>query len=561
MGSMLLGAWFPVGQELLAFVRGIVSQEGPLPDELSGEIFFPGIALTLKIAMVSSLVAGFLGTLLALGIAVSCQYLRGFSIILAAPLFMPHVVVAQMLVVFLGQSGLLNRFLRQGLLIFGIETTLDDFPSYLFDSYGWSVVAGLVYKEIPFIATLMLPSIFAIFHRFGPMARNLGVSWWRFLADVLAPAVWPAAAVGILMCAAYGLVSYEIPLMLGRTFPKVVSAQAVEWYLSPLEKGHALAFALGSTLVVCGLFFGYLFLRSFRQYRQFLATYRKSLVSTEILFERDDGGWQLVRLCLGTLLLSFLLPLFPLGVWSMASAWPWPFLLPQRIDFSFWKAGFELDPSFLRASLGSLAVAGVTTICSVFLVVPLAHWLARPFLGRFAAFFEWIPLAPLFIPGFITAMGMSRLFLCFQGDLGAFFGTVITHIVAFSPYLTFNLASALLTQGHLEEEAAATLGATPWQVYRKITVPKFLPALGWGSLFVFIASFGDVVLSQMTLGYGLPTLGMMLMPLMGGGERSLSAVGSLVMVGFPMIVLAGVFFAARGVRILFRNFSQKIMIF
>ena len=45
------------------------------------------------------------------------------------------------------------------------------------------------------------------------------------------------------------------------------------------------------------------------------------------------------------------------------------------------------------------------------------------------------------------------------------------------------------------EEAAATLGASRWTVFRRITLPLILPGVAGGWLLAFITSFDEVTMS------------------------------------------------------------------
>lgn len=567
VGGVIVGSWVPLADEVFSYHKKLQENGASLWNEMIAEgPFIGGFLFTLRIALGSALVSGLAGTLLALVLAfvsnsfswgllagrssggVARKNQRWLALLLAVPLFIPHVVAAQMMVLFLGQSGLLNRILYQ-LTLFGggaerfalsspesfAQSSLAEMPQYLFDPWGLGVILGLSYKEIPFVATLVLPVAFGILQGYGPMARNLGVSWWRFLTKALLPTIGPTAAVASFMCLAYGLVSYEIPVMLGRTLPKVASAQALEWYQTPVEKGRPLAFCLGGILVFAGGFFCLWFLKSYDRYRYILSAYRHSLGATDFFWEKEGLRWPLIRCSLGIFLLFFLLPLWPLVAWSFATRWPWPHLKPLGVGVFAWKSAFESDPSFFEAAWGSLLVATASTVGAVILGIPLAHRMAQQSSRLAGRILELIPLTPLFIPGFMTAMGLSRVFLPWQNTPFMPLSTIICHVIAFSPYFTFSLASWILIQGNLEEQAAFTLGASPWRVYLKISLPKILPALGRGSVFVFIASFGDVLLTMMTQGYVLPTLPMTLMPLLAGGERSLGAVAGFLTFAVPLV--------------------------
>jgi ABC transporter/Binding-protein-dependent transport system inner membrane component len=60
------------------------------------------------------------------------------------------------------------------------------------------------------------------------------------------------------------------------------------------------------------------------------------------------------------------------------------------------------------------------------------------------------------------------------------------------PFLVVSLEGALRTGGERYEVIAASLGAPPWTVFRRITVPLVLPGLGSGMVLSFARCLGEV---------------------------------------------------------------------
>ena len=61
------------------------------------------------------------------------------------------------------------------------------------------------------------------------------------------------------------------------------------------------------------------------------------------------------------------------------------------------------------------------------------------------------------------------------------------------------------------EEAAATQGASPWQVFRYITLPLITPGVLAGAAFAFIISFDNVSVSLFLVNQKTPTLPLAIM--------------------------------------------------
>src|SRR5690606_15075885 len=54
--------------------------------------------------------------------------------------------------------------------------------------------------------------------------------------------------------------------------------------------------------------------------------------------------------------------------------------------------------------------------------------------------------------------------------------------------------------------AAAGLGASPWRIFRTVTLPNITPGMVGGAVFAFITSFDEVVVAVFMAGYANKTL-------------------------------------------------------
>lgn len=152
----------------------------------------------------------------------------------------------------------------------------------------------------------------------------------------------------------------------------------------------------------------------------------------------------------------------------------------------------------------SLALASVVTVLALACGVPAAFALARgAFPGRdlLAAWFT----APLLLPSVILGLA---LLLTFSGWrlVGTYPGLVLAHLVLCTPYVVRIMTTALTTLPPGVEEAAATLGAAPAVVFRRVTVPLAMPAVAASAVLSFLISFDEVVVSLFVTGPRLTTL-------------------------------------------------------
>lgn len=167
--------------------------------------------------------------------------------------------------------------------------------------------------------------------------------------------------------------------------------------------------------------------------------------------------------------------------------------------------------NFLTGSEG-LYTIGLTfflaisaTIFSILLSLPLILILRERIRGN--RFFRLLILAPLMVPGLISALGLYLFwdkwgwFNLFLTRLVPFVyepirvnftirGLIIFYVYLFFPYTCLNSLSAIESIDRSVEEAAVVSGANRWQVFRYILLPLTMPGIIAGSVITFILSFG-----------------------------------------------------------------------
>lgn len=149
----------------------------------------------------------------------------------------------------------------------------------------------------------------------------------------------------------------------------------------------------------------------------------------------------------------------------------------------------------------SLRTAAASTALCIVLGVPLALVLAR---GQFRGqrMLRSFVLLPLVLPPVVGGIALLYTFGR-QGLLGrtlelagiqiAFSTTAVVLAQTFValPFLVVSLEGALRSAGSRYEAVAATLGARPTTVLRRVTLPLVLPGLASGAVLSFARSLGE----------------------------------------------------------------------
>ncbi len=159
-------------------------------------------------------------------------------------------------------------------------------------------------------------------------------------------------------------------------------------------------------------------------------------------------------------------------------------------------------PASLHALELSLLTAALSTVACVLLGVPLAVVLARSRV-RGIRVLRAVVLLPLVLPPVVGGLALLYLlgrngFLGYLADvtLGVRIpftttAVVIAQTFVAMPFLVVSLEGALRGAGDRYERVAATLGARPWTVFRRVTLPLLLPALGSGVVLSFARALGE----------------------------------------------------------------------
>jgi putative spermidine/putrescine transport system permease protein len=114
-------------------------------------------------------------------------------------------------------------------------------------------------------------------------------------------------------------------------------------------------------------------------------------------------------------------------------------------------------------------------------------------------------LSPMIVPTIITAVGVY-FFFAPLGLANNLVSLSLVHTALAVPFVLVTVGAALSQLDHSLPRAAASLGAPPLTVFRRITLPLIFPGVVAGAIFAFATSFDEVVVAIMLTGPGQRTL-------------------------------------------------------
>jgi molybdate transport system permease protein len=163
--------------------------------------------------------------------------------------------------------------------------------------------------------------------------------------------------------------------------------------------------------------------------------------------------------------------------------------------------GLITSASSLAALELSLRTSAISTLLCVVFGVPMAMVLARTtFPGK--QFVRSLVLLPLVLPPVVGGIALLYTFgrrgllgqvLDVAGIQVAFstIAVVMAQTFVALPFLVVSLDGALRSSGQRFEAVAATLGAPPTTVFRRVTLPLVMPGLAAGAVLSFARSLGE----------------------------------------------------------------------
>ena len=213
--------------------------------------------------------------------------------------------------------------------------------------------------------------------------------------------------------------------------------------------------------------------------------------------------WNMVFLM--AIVVLFLLVVYPMGSIFQASL-----LSADTGEFTWDNYLSVFTTKFYRRCLwNSFFLSALATVFSVIIGVPFAFLTTRYKLPH-ASILKTLGTLPLILPTFIGAeawlllLGRNGILTQFFHSIGlntpsiyGWQGVVLVYTLQFFPFVFLMVSAAINSVDRSLEESARNLGASPWRVFRTVTLPVVTPSIASGALIVFCMSIEN---------FGVPTI-------------------------------------------------------
>jgi len=216
--------------------------------------FVRSLMLTLYVALSSTAVAAAVSMVMAIFLLSLSEKSRLIHFIFQIPLTVPHLVIAVAMVFMLAPTGLLSRVIVK----LGLIDSSAAFPLLINDRWGIGIILTYVWKEIPFITLMIL----SVLRRSGvellEVGRTLKADRWQRFRYITLPVISPSLGAACLIVFAYTFGAFEVPFLLGQTYPMMLPVWAYKNYsdvdLLARPEGIATGLIIAGIIVVAIVF-------------------------------------------------------------------------------------------------------------------------------------------------------------------------------------------------------------------------------------------------------------------------------------------------------------------
>ena len=258
LGALFTGGLYAALVQSLGYLPAIGATEITLDayrEVLGGREFFDSLLLTVYVAGASTVIATVLAVLAALALRHAPG--RVSSVVFQVPITIPHLVAAVGIALVVSQTGLGARLAAA----LGLIGAPGEFPALLYDRYSVGIILTYVWKEVPFVALVVLAGLRGVAGELEEVARTLGANAWQRFWYVVFPTIAPGVVAASLIVFAFTFGAFEVPFLLGKSYPTILPVMAYDEYRSIELADRPVAMAINVLIALITALFAAAYLR------------------------------------------------------------------------------------------------------------------------------------------------------------------------------------------------------------------------------------------------------------------------------------------------------------
>ncbi|PKO03812.1 MAG: iron ABC transporter permease [Chloroflexi bacterium HGW-Chloroflexi-5] len=412
------------------------------------------------------------------------------------PFILPTVVVAAGFTALLGPRGLVNGWLMQA---FNLQNPPIDFMNTL----GAILIAHVFYNT-SVVIRVVGSALVQFDPRIEEAGRVLGGSPWRVFREVTLPLLRPSILVAALMVFLFDFTSFGVILLLGGPRFATLEVSIYTQTLSMLNLRMAGLLSFIQLACTIGITLLYTRLNGKRSVPLMPRLRGETVRTPKSIFEKTTVG-----LMVAVLIVLLVSPLAALALKSVLQTDA--ATQTSNLTLAYYKelfinrndAFFYVPPA--KAALNSLFYAAVTVLISVGLGLTASYALVRQ--RGLKRWLDPLIMLPLGTSAVTLGLGFLITFNKPPLDVSSFPLLIpLAHSLVALPFVVRTIQPALASIPASLGESAASLGASPWWVWREVELPIIRRAVMVGVIFSFTLSLGEFGATSFLARPDTPTL-------------------------------------------------------
>lgn len=338
----------------------------------------------------------------------------------------------------------------------------------------WMLLLGNVFFNLCLVVRAGVDGLARVSARQLAAARTLGATPWRAFWRVEWPVVAPWLASALCLVFLYCFTGFGLALVLGGQRWATVEVEIYTLVAHELALGPAARLAMAMLALTLGVAWVYAWVE-----RRLASSNRVAPVPRQALAGRAAWGWWALSLV----------------TWVLLCGAPLLALLVQGVHALWWGQGAAvLADADVRLALGNtlrftamaLGVATVLGVLHALAGQAMRRWALPALAWRASAY------APLVVSPVALAFGFLLLYPQWLASMPLL---VLAYALLAYPFVAKALAGALDALPSQYAQAAASLGAGPWRVWWRVTLPLVSSALRRGVAFAAATMLGEFAVS------------------------------------------------------------------
>ncbi|SCZ07651.1 ABC transporter permease [Alkaliphilus peptidifermentans] len=356
------------------------------------------------------------------------------------------------------------------------------------------------YGAVTFVMTFALTSYHIIFlsdalknidYQTIEAAKSMGASTWSILAKVVLPVLRPNYFAITILIILTGLGATSAPLMIGGESFQTINPMIIRFSKSIASRDIATVLSLVLGLATILILFISKKIESRYNYMSV------SKVKTLLIKQKIENPVLnlLIHIIAYFIFAIYIMPILLIFIYSFTDGYT---IATGNINIeSFTLENYTsllLQPSSYKPYLTSITYSALAAFIVGSLILVLARYI-RSGKSRYRNIIDYALMTPWLLPSTLIAMGLivtydtKRLLLFGQVLTGTTIMLLVGYIIIKIPFTLRMTNAALYNVDHSLEEAAQSMGANKFYIFRKIVFPVIRPFI----LAIFVLNFNSLL--------------------------------------------------------------------